>query len=96
MDYLLIETRAYEQIVQRVTALSDLVAALAERQSRSLAGGWLDTQEVCLTLGISKRTLQHYRNSGQIPYSQIGNKIYHPVDAIRKMLRKNIVRPENR
>ncbi len=39
MDYLLIETRAYEQIVQRVTALSDLVAALAERQSRSLAGG---------------------------------------------------------
>lgn len=38
MDYLLIATRAYEQIVLRTKELTDRIAALSERQARSLAG----------------------------------------------------------
>ncbi|WP_303225297.1 helix-turn-helix domain-containing protein [Alistipes indistinctus] len=49
-----------------------------------------------MILGISKRTLQHDRNSGLLPYSFIGNKIYYPADAIRRVLVENFVKPENR
>ena len=35
---------------------------------------WLDNEAVCHRLGISKRTLQSYRDTGKIPFSIIGHK----------------------
>jgi excisionase family DNA binding protein len=37
---------------------------------------WLSSDEVCRLLGISKRTLQNYRDNRIIPFSQIGRKLY--------------------
>ena len=47
---------------------------------------WLDSQEVCLLLGFSKRTLQYYRSSGRLAYSQIGSKIYYRSADIEKII----------
>ena len=33
---------------------------------------WLDNEAVCRRLGISKRTLQSYRDTGKIPFSIMG------------------------
>ena len=38
---------------------------------------WLDNEAVCKRLGISKRTLQSYRDTGKIPFSMIGHKCYY-------------------
>ena len=38
---------------------------------------WLSGREVCALLGISIRSLQNYRDSGKLGYSQIGNKLYY-------------------
>lgn len=38
MDYLLIEARAYEQIVQRTEELTAKITALSERHAHSLSG----------------------------------------------------------
>ena len=35
---------------------------------------WLDNEAVCKRLGIIKRTLQSYRDTGKIPFSMIGHK----------------------
>jgi hypothetical protein len=40
--------------------------------------------------------LQHYRASGQISHSQIGNKIYYPADALQKLLSDKLVSPKTR
>ena len=47
---------------------------------------WLDSQEVCLLLGFSKRTLQYYRSSGRLAYSQIGSKIYYKSSDIERII----------
>lgn len=53
---------------------------------------WLDNQEVCLILKISKRTLQNYRDNGILPFSQIGNKIYYKASDIENHLEKNYIK----
>ena len=39
--------------------------------------GWLDNEDSCKHLIISKCTLQSYRDVGKIPYSMIGHKCSH-------------------
>lgn len=47
---------------------------------------WLDNEAVCRRLGISKRTLQHYRDTGKIPFSMIGHKCYYKESDITEIL----------
>ncbi|MBS6381324.1 MAG: helix-turn-helix domain-containing protein [Streptococcus sp.] len=47
---------------------------------------WLDNEAVCKRLGISKRTLQSYRDTGIIPYSLIGHKCYYKESDITDLL----------
>ena len=50
---------------------------------------WLDNEAVCKRLGISKRTLQSYRDTGKIPYSMIGHKCYYKESDITELLNAN-------
>lgn len=43
---------------------------------------WMDGADVCEKLGISKRTLQTYRDRGLLPYSQINHKIYYRTEDV--------------
>lgn len=43
---------------------------------------WLDNQDVCKLLNISKRTLQYLRSTGKIPFSMVGNKCFYKVKDI--------------
>ena len=47
---------------------------------------WLDNEAVCRRLGISKRTLQTYRDTGKIPFSMIGHKVYYRAKDIEQIL----------
>jgi DNA-binding transcriptional MerR regulator len=57
---------------------------------------WLDNQEICLRLHISKRTLASYREQGLLPYSKIGGKVYCRVSDIDDYLTTHTVRKEGR
>ncbi|WP_295937281.1 helix-turn-helix domain-containing protein [uncultured Alistipes sp.] len=46
----------------------------------------MDVQEVCQALKISKRSLQYQRQTGNIPYSMIGNKVYFKASEINELL----------
>ncbi len=50
---------------------------------------WLDLQETCQQLKISKRTLQFYRDKGILHYSKIGGKIYFLASDIEEHLKKH-------
>jgi len=52
------------------------------KNNENLTEKWLSGDQVCRLLRISKRTLQHYRTNGILPFSQIGRKIYYKASDI--------------
>ncbi len=62
---------------------------------------WLDNQEFCQLLKISKRTSQSYRDQGLVPFSQVGSKVYYRLSDVHAMLEQHIkggfnsVKPKN-
>lgn len=53
---------------------------------------YLTSEEMCSIFGISKRSLQNYRDTRQIPYTFIGGKILYPQSGIYKLLESHYVR----
>ncbi len=47
---------------------------------------WLDNQEVCLMLGITKRSLQTYKDKGLLPYSRLNRKNYFKLSDVQALL----------
>ena len=47
---------------------------------------WLHNGDVCRLLNISKRTLQHYRDTGVLPFTQIGHKCYYRREDVERLL----------
>ena len=52
---------------------------------------YLTSEEVCSLFGLSKRSLQNYRDNRLIPYTTIGGKILYPQSAILELLAANFV-----
>ena len=48
---------------------------------------WLDNQEVCLMMDITKRTLQTYKDKGLLPYSKLNRKNYFKLSDVQALLR---------
>lgn len=65
------------------------------RNTNPLTEVWLDIQEACQLLKISKRTLQSYRDNGILAFSQIGGKIYFRASDIESHLNRHYVKAFN-
>jgi hypothetical protein len=87
MEIVNIEACTFEAMMNRFEALAKKMDSLYSEQDKSLKK-WLDNQDVCLILNISKRTLQTYRDNGTLPYSQINYKIYYKPNDIETVMCK--------
>lgn len=85
MEVITFQSSAYNDIVSKIEAIQSQLTA-KEKQPKEQ---WLDNQELMQLLKISKRTAQHYRDSGVISFSQVGNKIYYKLSDIEAMLQKH-------
>ncbi|WP_144281954.1 helix-turn-helix domain-containing protein [Chryseobacterium echinoideorum] len=47
---------------------------------------WLDNQEVCLMMNITKRTLQNFKSKGLLPYSKLNRKNYYKRSDVQTLL----------
>jgi hypothetical protein len=54
----------------------------------------LDNQDLCLLLGITKRSLARYRQKKLIRYYQIDRKTYYKASEIREFLKTRGEKPE--
>ena len=90
MEIVNIEARTFEAMMNRLDALEQKMNSLHSKQDKSLKK-WLDNQDVCLILNISKRTLQTYRDNGTVAYCQINHKIYYKPDDIELLTRKSTI-----
>lgn len=86
MEVVTIEKRTFSYVCERFTEFAKRIECLCSTHTQKVES-WLDSQEVCLLLDFSKRTLQYYRSSGRLAYSQIGSKIYLNLPILKELLR---------
>jgi hypothetical protein len=87
MEVITIEVRAYKELLQLIKEIKSSVDSKNRKQP--LSDIWLDIQETCQLLKISKRTLQFYRDQKLISFSQINGKIYFKASDIDLLLQKH-------
>ena len=86
MELVVIEKNAYLRLKQQVEDLFTQIEAVKKKFGIVEKEKWMDAQEVCLALNISKRSLQGYREYGIIPYSCIGGKYMYKESDLAKIL----------
>ena len=84
MEVITIESEAFKRIMERLDRLEESLQNTSQPSEKQ----WLNNKEFCEYLGISKRTAQNYRDTGMIPFSQIGSKIYYRLSDIINVLQK--------
>ncbi|HBX51699.1 MAG: hypothetical protein A2275_17010 [Bacteroidetes bacterium RIFOXYA12_FULL_35_11] len=87
MEVITIESEAFRQLISRMENLESYVKHIVKQQP--LSEQWLDIEETCQLLKISKRTLQGYRDEGILTFSQVGGKVYFSASAIEEHLRNH-------
>lgn len=85
MNVITIQSEAFNEIVGKIEQINK---RLSEKEKEPQEK-WLDNQELMQLLKISKRTAQHYRDSGLISFSQVGNKIYYKMADVEELLKKH-------
>ena len=85
MEVVVIEKQALDELTFRLETLKSKLDRLYVN-SGVCRKEKLDNQQVCMLLSISKRTLQNLRDSGVLPFTKSGGKIFYlPEDIDRVM-----------
>lgn len=93
MEVIMIEARTFEAMMAGLEALTAKVEAFCSQNEDKYTRKWLDIQEVCEILKISKRTLQTYRDHGVLPFSQIGHKTYYRPQDVERVINNLKIKP---
>lgn len=91
MELIVLESEAYEQLQK--TSINLIRSLIEEERSKEPALGWMSHKEAAKFLGACPRTMQNWRDSGVLGFSQVGKKIYHHYEDIDKMLRDHYRKP---
>lgn len=81
-----IEESVFEAMLDRFEVFVRRVDVICGKNREKDKIKWLDNQDVCAILHISYRSLQHYRDNGTMPYTQIGRKVYYKPEDVERML----------
>jgi len=86
MEIVNIEARTYEAMISCFEAFAEKVEVTLGRHGDIRLKKWLDNQDVCQMLDITKRTLQSYRDKGLLPFCRIQHKIFYKLEDVEKLL----------
>lgn len=88
MDIVIIERKTFDLLLESVKALGRKVDLLMEKSKDRALAKWMDSEDVCKVLNLSKRSLQNLRDKDLLPCTQIGRKFYYrPADIENFILR---------
>lgn len=85
MEMLIIEKQAFDELSYRIELLKTKIGSLYSNSGIAPVK-WIDNDQACVRLSASKRTLQHLRDSGILPFTKIGAKVFYKPEEIEKML----------
>jgi DNA-binding transcriptional MerR regulator len=76
-----------DMMTERLDLLEDRINRMYKRQNCLDGDELLDTQDLCLLLKASKRTLQRYRKNGLIAFHLIEGKVYYKSSDVHEFIR---------
>ena len=85
MEIVTFQSEVYKDIAAKIDAINQRLTSKEKKPTET----WLDNQEFMQLLKISKRTAQHYRDSGLISFSQVGAKIYYKLSDVEELLKSH-------
>lgn len=90
MEIVAIDKKTFQLMKDKLKEFSNQIQELCGKDKKK--DEWLDNQDVCQFLKISKRTLQTYRDNGTLAYSQVGYKCYYKKSDIEKLIEVSIIK----
>lgn len=87
MEIINIEKSVFEAIMSRFENFAVRLENLFDKQCDKSLNTWLDNQDVCQILNISPRTLQTYRDTGRLAFTQVNHKIYYKLQDVQKLIK---------
>lgn len=88
MEIINVESQAWEMMMAKLDAFAQRVETLCKNSEDKSLQKWLDNQEVCEILDISKRTLQTYRDNGTLAFSQVGHKMFYRPEDVEQVINR--------
>jgi len=93
MEIISMNIKVFNAFARRVEDIEEKAERLYRRQADLGLKDWLDNQDVCEILDITKRTLQSYREKGLLPYARIEHKIRYKPEDVQKLLQSSAHQP---
>ena len=93
MEYFIITESTWTKLRNEILSLAETCHKAFGEQSEHT--DWLHNGDVCKLLNISKRTLQHYRDMGVLPFAQIGHKCYYKREDVEQLLQTKSDKSKN-
>lgn len=88
MEIVTVEASTFEAMMTRFESFVERVETLCRMSGDKSLQKWLDNQDVCEILSISKRTLQTYRDNGTLAFTQIGHKMFYRPEDVQRVINK--------
>lgn len=89
MELISMDIRVFNALSERVENMERTAEILYRKQDDLGLKRWLDNQDVCEMLGITKRTLQKYRERKLIPYAIFRHKVFYRLEDVEAMLQSS-------
>jgi hypothetical protein len=87
MEVIAIERSALDRMKNELKELLEMTKDATEKYASIFnKQEWLDNQEVCLMMKITKRTLQTYKDKGILSYSRLNRKNYYKLSDVKTLL----------
>jgi hypothetical protein len=85
----------FERFMMRFDRIERHLEKMALKEKLLEGERLLDNQDVCQLLNVSKRTLQRYRSSGELPYQMIYHKTFYKESDVEAFIKANFAKGEN-
>jgi len=87
------DSAVYIELIAKIKTMVTEVEMMREAHL-SCSNQWMNGDQVMQKLGISRRTLQNYRDKRILPYSIVGGKFYYNIRDIEDLMAKNCITAE--
>lgn len=85
----------FERIMKRFDRIDSYLEKMAIKEKLLEGEKLLDNQDVCQMLNVSKRTLQRYRSSGELPYQMVYHKTFYKESDVIAFIKANFAKGED-
>lgn len=90
MELTVLDVQVISTLSRELKAVGELVSEITQPyRSLQQKSKWLDQQEVCQLLGVSKRTVQTYRAKGLLEATRINRKNFFRMADIERLMQSD-------